>query len=328
MTDPLPISPETGPLDEAATWHARLDDNASEAEWMAFASWLEADPCHRAAFDAMEAAAGAAVAHLVAAGEATTARADAAPRYVPHRWHVRALWAGAALAATVLLALIVLPRLTDTPERTTVATMVGERREVTLADGSALSLNTDTEIEVSLGRDRRTARLEKGEALFRIVRDAARPFTVAVGDRTISVTGTAFNVLRHDGTVTVTVESGAVAVATGTRGAVRLDAGDQYLAREGADSYRIAETDPAAALAWREGRIVFTEATLSEVASMLSRYFTRPIVLADADLAGLRFSGILKIEDDLTTARRLEAFLPVAVQDGEDEVRLLRGSSK
>jgi transmembrane sensor len=210
-----------------------------------------------------------------------------------------------------------------------IATTAGERREVTLADGSKIHLNTNTQIAVNLnGRDRSVA-LEKGEALFDVVRDPARPFDVAVGDRNVRVVGTAFNVLRHDGRITVTVERGAVDVgATGARDNVRLGVGDQYAAREGTRGYQLAKIDPAIAAAWRDGRAVFTNATLSEVASDLSRYYGRPIVLRDPQVAAIRFSGILKIEDQMTTVRRLEALLPIVVAENGDEVRLERGTSK
>jgi transmembrane sensor len=245
------------------------------------------------------------------------------------RFSSRAFLGMAGVAAFVLAAVIARPDFFMPQERDVISTAAGERREISLADGSKVHLNTNTQIAVAMNGGTRSVALEKGEARFDVVRDTERPFDVAVGDRTVRVVGTAFNVLRHDGKITVTVERGAVDVgAAGARDNVRLGTGDQYAAREGTRTYQVAKIDPAIAAAWRDGRVVFTNATLSEVASDLSRYYGRPIAVRDPQVAAIRFSGILKIEDQLTTVRRLEALLPIVVRENGDEVRLERGTSK
>ncbi len=305
----------------AAAWHARLETGADE--WEAFTVWLEADPRNRAAFDAVDAAAVEAV-ELLSLNRELTAMA---PPPAARRISTRALLALGGMAAAVLLTIVARPDIFQPDEREIVATVAGERRDVTLSDGSTVHLNTNTQVAVTMSRGTRNVRLEKGEALFEVTSDPARPFHVAAGDRDVRVVGTAFNVLRHGGRITVTVERGIVDVSSdGARTNVRLGAGDQYAAVEGARAYQMAKIDPAIAAAWRDGRAVFTNATLSEVASDLSRYYGKPIVVRDAAVAAMRFSGILKIEDQMTTVRRLEALLPVVVAENGDEVRLERGA--
>lgn len=326
MTDAAAATHETDRLQLASAWHARLESGASsEEDLMAFTAWLESDPRNRSAFDAVDGAASAAVELLSLNRELAVLPPPPATRRLSSRMFLGM----AGLAAAVLAAVVARPDFFLAQQREVVATAAGERRAVALADGSTVHLNTNTQILVAMNGRTRSVELEKGEALFEVVQDAARPFDVEVGDRLVRVVGTAFNVLRHDGRITVTVESGKVDVlADGVRGNVRLEPGDQYAAREGAQSYQVAKIDPAAVSAWREGRAVFTNATLSEVASDLSRYYGRPIVVRDQDVARLRFSGILKIEDQLTTVRRLEALLPIVVTENGDEVRLERGTSK
>lgn len=315
---------ETERLHTAAAWHARLETGADGDEaWEAFTAWLEADPRNRIAFDAVDAAASAAVELLSLNRELTAMTPPPAAR----RFSTRAFLGIGGIAAAALLTIVARPDIFQPDEREIIATVAGERRDVTLSDGSAVHLNTNTQVAVTMSRGTRNVRLEKGEALFEVTSDPARPFHVAAGDRDVRVVGTAFNVLRHDGRVTVTVERGAVDVsAEGARSNVRLGAGDQYAAREGAGAYQVAKIDPTIAAAWRDGRAVFTNATLAEVASDLSRYYGRPIVVRDAGVAAMRFSGILKIEDQLTTVRRLEALLPIVVAENGDEVRLERGA--
>jgi len=319
----VPSTAETERLQAAADWHTRLEGASPDGDWDGFTAWLECDPRNRVAFDAVDGAASEAVELLSLNRELVVAATPA------RRMSSRAFLGIAGLAAAVLVAIVARPDLFSAQEWDTLSTPAGERLDVQLADGSSVHLNTNTEISVSLTGRSREVRLAKGEALFEVLSDAARPFNVTVGDRDVRVVGTTFNVLRHDGRITVTVEQGKVEVrAQGPRGNVRLGAGDQYAAREGVAAYQVAKIDPSTAAAWRSGRAVYTNAPLSEVASDLSRYYGRPIVVGDAETGALRFSGILKIEDQMTTLRRLEALLPVVVAENANEVRLQRGTSR
>lgn len=319
---------ETERLETAAAWHARLEDGAAAvAEWEAFTQWLEADPRNRTAYDAVDAAAAEAVEILSANREIAVATLP--PPGVTRRFSTRVFLGMAGVAAAALIAVVAKPDLFVPGNPEIIATTAGERRDVTLADGSTVHLNTNTKLSVTMTAQTRSVRLEQGEAMFNVAPDTAHPFQVAVGDRTVRVVGTAFNVLRHDGQITVTVEHGKVNVSDHAAGdEVPLTDGDQYAAREGARAYQVAKIDPAIVTAWRNGRVVFMNAPLSEVATNLSRYYGRPVVVQDPEVAALRFSGILKIEDQMTTVRRLEALLPITVKESRDEVRLERGTSR
>ena len=73
-----------------------------------------------------------------------------------------------------------------------ITTAVGEQREMQLPDGSMIALNTDSQLEVTYGENYRDVRLLKGEALFEVTRDPARPFIVDAGIRRVEAVGTAF----------------------------------------------------------------------------------------------------------------------------------------
>jgi transmembrane sensor len=81
-----------------------------------------------------------------------------------------ALAAGSGIAATVTLALW------HFGARESYSTGVGEARMIRLADGSRVQLNTDSEIDVSLQKERRQIRFVKGEARFDVAHDPSRPF--------------------------------------------------------------------------------------------------------------------------------------------------------
>jgi ferric-dicitrate binding protein FerR (iron transport regulator) len=91
-------------------------------------------------------------------------------------------------------------------------TEIGEQRSVLLKDGSRVTLNTASKIEVDMRKDRRLVRLVEGEAFFDVTHDAIRPFKVRAGNAVLSDVGTQFNVDMRPTRTTVTVIEGRVAV--------------------------------------------------------------------------------------------------------------------
>ena len=314
-------------FDAAAAWYVRLQENVSEDDWRAYAAWLEADPQNREAFDAVLAASAAVDEHK----SALEAQDTATVMFMRQRHPRRVVgWAAGVAAVAAALAIFVLtrsPPVLEAPQTQTWATAIGETKDVTLSDGSHVRLNTDSQIAATLTAARRDVRLERGEASFDVIHDASRPFVVAAGDRSIQVVGTAFDILRESGAVTVTVARGIVAVsAAGDMAAAKhLEVGDQYAGREGNPAFRIAKVDPAKVLAWQEGRLIFEDVPLTEVVSSLNRYFGQKVSVDEA-VRDLRFSGILKIDDEPSILRRLESFLPVVAQPQGNEFIIKRRS--
>lgn len=92
------------------------------------------------------------------------------------------------------------------------ATDIGERRLITLADGSTVDLNARSQLRVEFSNAERRVELLTGQALFQVAKDKARPFIVHSGDATVRAVGTQFDVFRKDSGTTVTVLEGRVAV--------------------------------------------------------------------------------------------------------------------
>jgi len=317
-------------FEAALGWHVRLEGDAEDGAWPAFTQWLEADPHHRVAFNQIDAMSREITALLSAAPPEQTGTAVVYPRVWRAVVFSKRVWMPTAVAAAILVAGFV--QFFNAPDIRTFSTKVGEHQDIALEDGSLIHLNTDTALSVSMSRNARNVRLEKGEAEFEVAADPKRGFSVELGTRRVEVVGTAFNILRHDGRLTVAVEHGVVQVRQSAdpaaAPAVRLLAGDQYLSSEGSAEYQIAKLSPAAIAPWREGRLVFEDVPLAQVASELNRYFAKTVVIDDAAVSALRFSGILKIDDEASVLRRLEAFLPITVQSKDNTVVLTRGSAK
>src|SRR3546814_154335 len=94
-----------------------------------------------------------------------------------------------------------------------------ERAKVTLADGSVVTLDSDTRMLARIGGERRDITLLAGRALFDVAKDPQRPFVVKAGDRTITALGTLFDVDVSPTELRVTLAEGVVAVRTVRSGA-------------------------------------------------------------------------------------------------------------
>jgi transmembrane sensor len=216
------------------------------------------------------------------------------------------------------------PTPTEPPPAQVYETARAQPREVALADGSKIHLNGASKLEVRFEPGRRTAVLDKGEAAFEVAHDTARPFLIAAGDRTVRVVGTQFNVLRHEGDLTVTVREGIVTVGGQDDPAptdVRLAAGQQLRHHEGASSSEVTKVEPDDAFAWRRGVLVYHDRPLSEVSADLDRYVATP-VRVDPSAVGIRFTGVLRVDTEEAMVKRLETFLPITAERTDNEIRL------
>ena len=234
---------------------------------------------------------------------------------------------GASLAASMLLGIITLLWFQALAGR--YVTGIGEQRTAKLEDGTTIVLNTGTELRVELTEQLREVRLLKGEALFNVASDAARPFRV-LSDRVVAqAIGTSFVVRRKAGQTVVTVIEGQVAVASRSGGdefpsvelpreSLRLTAGVR--ARVADDAIETAPVvNPVAATAWRTGRLIFDGETLAEAAAEFNRYNQVQIVVEDSQLAGERLSGVFDAHQPRSLVLFLErsgAIEPAVVADG------------
>lgn len=206
----------------------------------------------------------------------------------------------------------------------------GEVRVVPLEDGSVVTLNTDSKVEVAYSDERRNVRLIEGEALFDVAKDPARPFVVAAGDSEVRAVGTSFTVRRlRDAPVQVLVREGVVEVRRRATAAapVRAVANTRLVARAAsADMVAVAvpATEVGRELAWREGRIAFEGETLAEAAEEFARYSDTRIRIDDPAIAREQIAGLFQANDPVGFAQAVAVSLDLRAQVGAGEVRLSR----
>lgn len=318
---------------EAYEWVAAVQsDGASDGELEQFEQWLTSDPRHQAAFERveslfgdiaelkdMEALIGAAPARQAGWGIAirTAAAAMFARPLIP---------AGLAAAMAAALVFIFLNIFEAPGQSQRIATRIAEIREISLPDGSSLTLGAKSVVEIDFENARRHVALLDGQAFFDVARDPDRPFTIKAGEADIEVLGTAFDVtLLRDGTRVVVVE-GVVSVKPSEMTGIdaQLIAGQAVSVLGAGALGDIQAADLEMVEAWRKGRLLYNEAPLGDVISELNRYAVRPLELAPDIEKGLTLTGSFRASDVESVIRTLSATHDLEIVATIDGGRILQ----
>ncbi len=326
--------------EEAARWFVEFrTGDIDEAGRRDFDAWMRASPEHLRAFIEIAALWGHSgaldtdgrfpVDELIASAREETNVTSMFRTPQPTRLAAkRRIWLSAAsvlvLVAGSLVSWFVLR------ERQTYSTEVGEQRSLRLADGSTVALNSLSRARISFSDSTRTVELLEGEALFRVVQDASRPFIVRAEGAVVQAVGTEFDVDKRSRGMVVTVLEGRVAVLTaGTpadRGPmqphpVQVSAGEQMDTAAG--SSQPTRANVSSAIAWMQGKVILQSATLEEVAERFNRYTQRRLIAEDHGRAPFRLSGVFSTDPDFLI-RYLRARPDIQVSESATQIRIIR----
>jgi len=207
-------------------------------------------------------------------------------------------------------------------------TATGEQRALVLQDGSVVTLNTASKVRIRYSRTTRLVELERGEALFSVKKNPARPFEVQAQGGITRAVGTQFAVQVTGIVADVSVLEGTVAVFAGQPGRqaespTRLTAGQAIAYVPGGPVSTTRQADISRIRAWQAQRIEFNDTTLGTAIEDYNRYSKIPLVLASRELAGRRISGAFGIGDEEALLNALKQILPVAIEKRQNEIVIL-----
>lgn len=303
--------------EQAIAWLARLRAGPSDRDIADFETWYAADPQHADTYDA-----------LLDSWDDTALVARTPVAQQP-RLAARRLWKASAAAAAVLLLLIAGGLvLTGTPRRDTapqsmLASRIGEIRTITLEDGSRVTLDTNSVVEVRFDGEQRRLQLERGRARFEVARDARRPFVVAAGPGEIVAHGTVFDVdLRRSGALVVllqgSVEVRRPAAAGKPTASTMLRPGQQLAISAGP-----AAASPAAIRVpetrWPSGMLSFEDARLADVLASANRYSRTQIVIRDPVVGERRFTGTFKAGEPAQLAEMIGPMFGLSIEHDQND---------
>ncbi|MCM8735705.1 FecR family protein [Azospirillum sp. A1-3] len=332
--DPADGEPADGGPDEdrlfseANAWFFRLQsDDLTPTERTAFAEWLARTPAHSRSWSELQT--------LLHDLKEPARSAYAGSRIAPPR---RPAAAGVRRFAAALAVLLVAGGFGvwygPTFYQNAVAdqvTSTGQRRTLTLPDGSTAEMNGDTALALDFRDGERRVRILHGEVWFHVTRDPDHPFVVDGGAGAARVLGTQFSVRREDDRTTVTVGEGLVEVAAQRDAdshapwpdSIRLHPGESAEASPlGLTGPRA--TDPAVAFAWRQGQIVFRQQSLASVIAALNRQWPGRVVLLNDEAAERVVSGVFALDRPDAVFDALERGLGVRATRVTPYLTLLR----
>lgn len=359
MTERVLADMEESVEDLAAYWLVRLSaSDCTPAERHAFEAWKAEDPHHEAVYLRLQQGNALLDRHMHA--PEIDALLDEAREASPARSWVRH-WpkaVGTALAACLAIAVAVnwpsdAPGVEGEAATEIIAelqpqifeTAVGEQSRFALDDGTIVTLNTNSRIEVAYTGEAREVVLLQGQGYFEVERDITRPFSVEAGDRRVVALGTAFDVLLDEirGVEVTLIEGevkvdfikqvvslpnlqGAASPIAATTEPVILKPGDQLVASlASATRPEIREVRTTNEIAWTKGLLVYQAEPIESAIAEINRYSRQRLVLADDErLSALTIDGVFKSGSLSGIIAGLENSYPIEVQrTGSDELTIV-----
>ncbi len=309
MAAGVPAPPQVAPAiaRRAVEWLVELQAGQPSAELReAWQRWRAAHPDHERAWRHVESThahwrgLGSPVA--AAAAQAVLSRPGSAGRRQAVKALALLVFTGGGLAAGG----------TALPWDTWLAderTGIGERRTLRLADGSAVTLNGDSALDIDTSLHR--VRLAEGEMLVTMRGARLLPLTVETPHATLRALGARFAVRLLDGATRVSAFDGAVDVLAGSGAYLRLAAGRRTDVTPGGIAVPVAADE--ATTAWADGMLIGAGMRLDEFLAEVARY-RRGTIACDPAVAGLRVAGTYPLADTDRVLRAIAAVLPVEVR--------------
>lgn len=307
---PIPSEPagsvddDSNVEEQAALWFVRYQSQQmTAANQQEFITWLEGSKSHQQAFNDI-----ALLWRDMADLPAPVAVKEQKKVFFSWWRPLRHTLASLFILASLLLPYSQFPTLLM--NNMTLATL-SQPKEMTLADGSKIFLNRDSQVRVAYQQEKRLLWLENGEAYFKVKSNPYRPFIITVDGRQITVVGTEFSIRKQQTQVDIAVAQGVVEVKSAPQAQpIYLYAGDEISSQSiGKLSalHKIAIGDVAQ---WRHGQLSFENKPLTFVLEKLRPYHQLNIELSP-EVGAYLVSGRVNLNNPKAFFDALPLLLPV-----------------
>ncbi len=294
-------------IDHATRWYVLLrSGQATAGDWQRYEQWRAADPRHDALCRQLETRLGVfQIPQAQGVSGKVLQQALDAPSSRRHVLQVALAGAGVAVGAAFLAKPMGLSDLAAD-----IRTGTGERRTVTLDDGSELLLNAQSAADIQFNPQRRLVRLREGELLARVASDRLRPFLIQTQQTRLRAYGKRFLVREREGQGQVVALDGAVEIDNRHGERLQLAAGHEV--HYDRDGFGPVEASSSGATAWVDGFLQVRDRPLAEVIEALRPYHTGVLRL-DPAVAELRVSGLYRLDNPQQILDTLARTLPIHI---------------
>lgn len=279
--------------------------------------WCNADPRHAEAFERVRRSYEKAG---VLRHSAILESLQFEPEVQGSPWQPRAALAASAAVIVLVPIGVLLVRGGGLPfggtEAVMLMTSVGEIKQFDLADGSKVTLDTATKVDVEVGRSRRRAHLEYGRARFQVAK-ADAPFTVETASATVTTRGGVVDVeqVGKQGRIQVLAGQANVTGSDQRQAPSRaIEVGQGVTVNSGIPEQKNAVPSGPD---WTRGMLQFDGTPLTDVVALANRYSERHIIVA-GDLNALRVTGAFRAADTYGLAKALAAAFRLSLRSTAD----------
>jgi len=276
---------------QATLWVVRLTSGEPTAEELRrFEQWRDSSPAHAHALNQARSL-------WLMLGQALEPAQSSARAPSPAKVHIGRRFQIGALAASIAACAVLAFQSYETWAHDYV-TGAGERRAVTLADGTRVLMNGRSAMDVSFEGGVRQVTLARGEAYFEVTHDPKRPFTVAAGAGYVRDVGTAFSVRStEDGGASVLVARGEVEVDSPVAGVVPANVKpDQSVAYAHGWRSPVRRVNAARDLSWVHGRVVLENRSLADAVDEIGRFYGGRLILLDKSVGTRRINAVIDLD--------------------------------
>jgi len=314
----------------ATQWHVRLTSgDATDDDYDTFASWLASDADNAAAFAHVEGFSGeidiiarldsTGLDHLIEEKEKPTARLPANTNSFPRNYAVAASLAAAFIATALFVGY---RQYNLATEQFAIAAPADQFHTAQLSDGTTIVLAPGAELKGAFSKGKRHIASLSGVSFFDVERNPKRPFSIALGEQTVTVVGTQFEISSFQNHQSIAVAEGFVTVSTNrtTKNLeMGLSAGEQILFSNTAPDGARSRLSPAEIGKWRAGYFEFNGANIDTIANKLNNFYGDLLFSVDQDdFSDIRFSGILTLSDPAGTAQQLSELMSLEIIETEN----------
>ncbi len=178
----------------------------------------------------------------------------------------------------------------------------GVRSQVILPDGSNVWLNAESTIKFKVPFDQKSRDVSiSGEAFFNVQKNPNVPFIVRTGNINIKVLGTKFNyrAFKDEKDIEIVLAEGKVSLNTDgekRENEIIMKSGDRAVFDKASNHTKVTNENIEKYIAWHDGKLVFDETPMPEVAAQISRWFGVDIVIADSKINNYRITTTFENE--------------------------------
>ena len=192
------------------------------------------------------------------------------------------------------------------------ATNTGQIEQITMKDGSVITLNANSSVEYKVTEKSREIKLQ-GMAHFEVAKNPNAPFVIESNNNKVTVLGTGFDVQSYAGKpLQVTVNHGKVKVeklsnsttlesvilTKGMR--VRENLNQANAADKRSQIFAVDSNVNLEAVKWESGNLIFTNAPIADVVNAIETRYSKKLQ-ASNQTSDLQFTGVFKNTDEFST---------------------------